>query len=83
MTQNKLDGPQSSKLCKTFKLTKREREGKIARQAKIKRERLIRQSLGGHGMHRRHTWVKRAEDMGWMVEVHHMHFKAGLFIMHD
>lgn len=49
MTQNKLDGPQSGKLCKTFKLTKREREGKIARQAKIKRERLIRQSLGGHG----------------------------------
>lgn len=42
MTQNKLDGPQSGKLCKTFKLTKREREGKMARQTKIKRERLIR-----------------------------------------
>lgn len=49
MTQNKLDGPQSGKLCKTFKLTKRESEGKMARQTKMKRERLIRQSLGGHG----------------------------------
>lgn len=39
MTQNKLDGPQSSKLCKTFKLTKREREGEMARQTEIKRER--------------------------------------------
>lgn len=49
MTQNKLDGPRSGKLCKTFKLTKREREGEIARQTKIKGERLIRQSLGGQG----------------------------------
>lgn len=40
LTQNKLEGPQSSKLCKTFKLKKKERVGKIAR--------LIRQSLGGH-----------------------------------
>lgn len=35
MTQNKLDGPQSGKLCKTFKLTKRERASK-------------RQSLSSH-----------------------------------
>lgn len=38
MTQNKLDGPRSGKLCKTFKLTKRERESKMARQTKMKRE---------------------------------------------
>lgn len=39
MTQNKLDGPQSGKLCKTFKLTGRQREGKMARPTKMKRER--------------------------------------------
>lgn len=42
MTQNKLDGPQSGKLCKTFKPTKRKREGRMARRTEIKRERLIR-----------------------------------------
>lgn len=31
-------------------------------------------------MHRRHTWVKEAEDVGRIVNVHHMHVKAGLFI---
>lgn len=37
MTQNKLDGPQSSKLCKTFKLTKRERErGRDSKSVKDK-----------------------------------------------
>lgn len=61
-----------------------EREGEIARRRKIKRERLITQSLGDQGgMHRRRTWVKRAEDVGWTAEVHHMHYKAGLFIMYD
>lgn len=34
-------------------------------------------------MYRRHTRVKRAEDVGWIVEVHHMHFKAALLIMYD
>ena len=34
MTQNKLDGPQSSKLCKTFKLTKRESGGQDRRRSR-------------------------------------------------
>lgn len=50
MTQNKLDGPQSGKLCKTFKLTKRQARGQESRAVRRRRERerVIRQSLGGH-----------------------------------
>lgn len=42
-------GLRAASCCKTFKLTKREREDEMARQRKMKRERLIRESLGGHG----------------------------------
>lgn len=42
---------------------------------------MIRKSLGGHG--NAHMGKRKAEDVGWIVEVHHMYFKASLFIMHD
>lgn len=41
MTQNKLDGPRSGKLCKTFKLTKREkreRERKRGRDSSTEKD---------------------------------------------
>lgn len=33
-------------------------------------------ALVAMGTHRRHTWVKRAADVGWIVHVHHKNFSS-------
>lgn len=50
--------------CAKHSNSQREREGKMARQTKIKRERLIRKSLGGHGNAQKAHMGKEARGCG-------------------
>lgn len=70
------------------KVTKRERkglDGQAVKDEERERERDIDETkaLVAMGMQRGRTWVKRAEDVGWLEKAHNIHFKARLFIMHD
>lgn len=75
-------GLRAASCAKHSNSQKREREGKMARQTEIKRERLIRKGLGGHGNAQTAHMGKEGRGCGLEMEVH-AHFKAGLFIMHD
>lgn len=59
------------------------KEGERGRDAQREREIDQEKALVAMRVHRKHTWVERAQDVGWTAEVHNIHFKAALLIMHD